>query len=396
MYWFAKLIIIFTFAKNYYYIFKYIIVMTIRNQFSSILIVTFLLSCNSANNSISSISNIDEDFPVTEKLEFKPFKKYDIFERGGCVIDDSVLWHFERGKQDFGSCYDLNTGEKLAVIASRGNAANELAELEWFNMVGDSVLLYANRNTIKTFAIKDIVSNMPAGEREFSVTTSPDSILASRMTKLPNGSALATIRPVLFYDIGKRNEINKKSVVVFDNNKANAYETITYDSFDIEKAKGEQLAANDLIKYAYAQGSIAVKNNDTAVFSVNHQFIMYTFDINNGNVVNEKRYTKIQRKDGKEASFTTINDRNLSIGAMKVTDKYILCGVDGYLSEKDKESGLRKKAIFVFDWNLNPIKKFELPNRKKGYYTISNDCSSLYFCEYNEEGLTLYKADLTI
>ena len=122
---------------------------------------------------------------------------------------------------------------------------------------------------------------------------------------------------------------------------------------------------------------------------------MYTFDINNGNVVNEKRYTKIQRKDGKEASFTTINDRNLSIGAMNVTDKYFLCGVDGYLSEKDIESGLRKKAIFVFDWNLNPIKKFELPNRKKGYYTISNDCSSVYFCEYNEEGLTLYKADLT-
>ena len=370
--------------------------MTIKNQFVLLLIGIAFFSCNSAKNSITPISNMDTDFPVTEKLEFKPFKKYDILVKGGCVIDDSVLWHFEKGKLDFGSCYDLNTGEKLSVIASRGKAADELAELEWFNIVGDSVLLYAARNTIKTFAKKDIVNNMPAGERIFSVTTAPDSILVSRMTKLPNGSALATIRPILFYDIGKRNEINKKSVVIFNNTEANAYETITYNSFDIEKAKGKQLATNDLIKYAYAQGSIVVKDNDTAVFSVNHQFILYTFDINNGNVVNEKRYTKIQRETGEEASFTTINDRNLSIGSMKVNDKYILCGVDGYLSEKDKESGLRKKAIFVFDWNLNPIKKFDLPNRKKGYYTISNDCSSVYFCQYNKEGLTLYKADLTI
>lgn len=371
--------------------------MTKKHQFLSLLIGIVLFSCNSAKNSINPISDIDTDFPVTEKLTFKPFKKYDILARGGCVIDDSILWHFERGKHAFGSCYDLNTGEKLSVIASRGKAADELTGLDEFEMIGDSVLLYVNRDTIKTFAKKDIVSNIPPGERNFSVTTAPDSILVSRMIKLPNGSVLATIHPAIFEsEKAKKNEINKKSVVIFNNSKANAYETIKYDSFDVGKAKGRQLIANDLIKYAYAQGSIAVKNNDTAVFSVNNQFILYTFDLTSGNVVNEKRYTKIQRESGEETSFTTINDRTLSIGSMKVNDKYILCGVDGYLSEKDKESGLRKKAIFVFDWNLNPIKKFDLPNRKKGYYTISNDCSSVYFCEYNEDGLTLYKADLTI
>ena len=89
---------------------------------------------------------------------------------------------------------------------------------------------------------------------------------------------------------------------------------------------------------------------------------------------------------------------NLNIQAMKVNAKYILCKVGGYFSEEDKEAELQKEAIFVFDWDLNPLKKFELPDLedKLGYYTISNDCNSVYFCEYNEEGITLYKADLNL
>ena len=366
-------------------------------QFLAFFIGISFFSCNNTmKKATSPISNLDTDFPVSEKLEFKPFKKYDILEKGGCMIDDSILWHFERGKHDFGACYNLNTGEKLSTIATRGKAIHELIELRAFKMTSDSVQLYISRDTIKTFAKKDIIDNTPLRERKFSVTTNPDSIFVSEMVKLPNGSTLATIRPALF-EVEKeiRNEINKKSVALFNNNEANAYETIKYDSFDIEKAKNRELAANDLIKWAYAQGSIEIKNNDTAVFSVNDQFILYTFDLNSGNVANEKRYTRIQR-NGKEMSFITTNDRYLSIGLIKSNNTYILCGVDGYFSEENKKTRRREKAIFVFDWNLNPIKKIALPDRKNGYYSISNDCTSVYFCEYNEEGLTLYKADLTI
>ena len=74
----------------------------------------------------------------------------------------------------------------------------------------------------------------------------------------------------------------------------------------------------------------------------------------------------------------------------------ILCDVKGYFSEEDKDSKLMKEAIFVFDWQLNPIKKFDLPDRKNGYYGLSNNGRSVYFCEFNEDGLTLYKADLNI
>lgn len=64
------------------------------------------------------------------------------------------------------------------------------------------------------------------------------------------------------------------------------------------------------------------------------------------------------------ASLNTMNEKHIGIESMKLNDKYILCDVKGYFSEEDKDSKLMKEAIFVFDWQLNPIKKFDLPDRK--------------------------------
>ena len=370
--------------------------MKTKAQFLLLLISISFFSCNgTVKMPATPISNIDTDFPATEKLEFKLFNKYDILKSGTCVIDDSTLWFFDFAETEIGSCYNLNTGKKLSIIASIGRAANELTELDSFEIIGDSVLLYTGRNTIKTFAKKDIIDNIPMGDRKFSVITVTDSIWVRRMTKTPNGSVLATIMPSSIED-QEINEINQKSVAVFNNQEANSYETINYGSFDLEKAKDKELATNDLIKCAYADGSIEIKDNDMAVFAVSNQFILYTFDIKSGNVVNEKRYTMMQREEGREGSLKTINDRRLRIDVMEANDKYILCDIQGYLSEEDKDSKLYKEAIFVFDWELNPIKKFDLPDRENGYYKISNDGRSVYFCEFTEDGLTLYKADLNI
>lgn len=371
--------------------------MKTRTLFLLLLIGVSFFSCNrTVKNPVIPISNINTDFPITEKMDFKFFNKYDILKVGTCMIDDSTLWFIRDGESDFGSCHNLNTGERLSVIVSKGRAANELTGLEEFKIIGDSVLLHTGRNTIKTFSKKDIIDNIPMGDRRFSIATAPDSIWINRMTRLPNGSVLATILPALSkLEKTKMNESNQKTVVIFNNKEANFYETINYESFDIEKAKDMELPANDLIKCAYAYGSVEIKDNATAVFSVCNQFIIYTFDIESGNVVNEKRYTKMQR-DGREGALTATNDRKLRVDVMKTCDKYVLCDVQGYFSEDDKDSKLYKEAIFVFDWELNPIKKFDLPNRKNGYYTISNDCKSVYFCEFNEDGLMLHKADLNI
>lgn len=81
---------------------------------------------------------------------------------------------------------------------------------------------------------------------------------------------------------------------------------------------------------------------------------------------------------------------------MKCNDKYILCCVSGYLSKEDKEAKIVKKAILVFDWDLNPIKKFDLPSsdKNRNTYFISEDCKTVYSWKMEEKGLVLSKSDL--
>lgn len=60
------------------------------------------------------------------------------------------------------------------------------------------------------------------------------------------------------------------------------------------------------------------------------------------------------------------------------------------------KDGIHRMLTFVFDWDLNPIKKFDFPDRKYGYYRLSNDGCAVYFSEYTEDGLILHKANLNI
>lgn len=355
--------------------------------------ISFFSCTGTVKNQAVTISKIDTDFPTTEELEFKPFRKYDILSQGRYVIDDSVLWSFEREEHNLGYCYDLHTGEKLSIIGSKGKAANEFTLLTGFKMIGDSVQFYEYQRSIKTFAKKDIINNVPMGERKFSVATVPDSIWVQEMVKLSNGSVLATIGLAPFVD-QEVNEINQKSVALFNDKEARGYETIKYESFEDKEVRSDEMPMNERIKGAYGRGSIEIKGNDMAVFSVYNQFILYTLDLKSGNVVNEKRYTT--QPTEKTTNLSNIDDRSLDILYMQTTDNYILCVVGEYTMDGNGVLERKSKSIFVFDWELNPIKKINLPLMENGYHIISTDCSAVYSCEFAEDGLILKKADLNL
>lgn len=368
-----------------------------------------LFSCNDAGK--FPLSNIDTDFAVVEKLDFQLYKQLTVKQDNfmddlitTCninVIDDSVLWFVEPlTDEDYDACicYSLNTGESLATTASMGTAPQEMEGLTGFKIAGDSVYFYEGLNTIKTFSKQEILRDIPMEDRKVCVTTFPDSVWVSRMTKLPNGSVIATIRPPFEFEKNNVNEINKNSVVVWNGQEMKGYQTIDYDSFDVKKRKRTEIPANDLIKWTYAQGFIETQGNDLAVIASSDQFMLYTFDLTTGKVLNEKRYSPIQYSN-EEFCFLSTNNMQQCILALQVNNKYIVCKVGGYFNAEDKEYEVYKEAIFVFDWDLNPIKRFDLPDLgEKGYFSISNDARSVYFNDYSGEVfiLTLYQADLKL
>lgn len=73
---------------------------------------------------------------------------------------------------------------------------------------------------------------------------------------------------------------------------------------------------------------------------------------------------RVESRDEMSTSLSTINNRQIEIETMQTNDKYIICSVRGFFNEKDEELRQFSEAIFVFDWELNPIKKFDLPYRK--------------------------------
>lgn len=371
------------------------------------LIGVSLFGCTSAKESTAVvISDLAVDFPVAEDLEFKPFNSHAIIGNGVFMIDDSILWYFNRSNSaEVGFCYDLNTGEKLSTIASRGKAIYEFIDVSprRSKMTTDSIHIFegsdmyalgAGGRTIKSFAKKDILENKIINERPFSVITCPEEIYMNTLVKLPNGSGLVTIVGRSGNNLPpEEHDINNKSVAIFDNNMVKGYQTINYDSFDIIAPKS-RFEPNNLVKCSYAAGSIEVKDDNMAVFSVDGQFMLYTLDFNSGEVKNEKRYADVKV----HSSSSLTNDLGAYIVTMKSNDKYILCEVSGYLDKGDKELGQNKRAIFIFDWDLNPVKRFNLPyGYKRGFqYVIQEDCSSVYIIQETEEGIVLTKADLNI
>lgn len=108
----------------------------------------------------------------------------------------------------------------------------------------------------------------------------------------------------------------------------------------------------------------------------------------------------MQRTNEEEISFFTTNDKNLSILNIASNNRYIICHARGYFSEEDKKQHTQKEALFVFDWNLKPVKRFALTEEESNcnfcYYRTDEDCQAIYFFKHSEEGVTTYKAMLNL
>lgn len=353
-------------------------------------IITFA-SCNSKQSG-KQLADLKKDFPKAETLDYKIYLKKrmpidfcPIFTKDMFLILDPFF-----GKTNY--CYNSDTKKQISTLTLPGTM------LENIEITKDSIVFYMPQRVVRTFSKNDFIQDIPVEERLYSELTIPDSIIVSQMTKLPDGSILATIRPPLL-PAEKRKEygINKKSVIRYNGRELKSYKTINYDSFHLTEAKPDEIESKELIQWAYAQGFVKAKDNNIAVFSVNDQFILYTLDLNTGKILNEKRYTDIAR-DGSSMSLTTTNDLHLKICQLETTDQYIFCLTDGYFSREDREKNLHQIALCVFDWELNPIKRYEFATKQPfQHYQLSKDCDAIYFMKYPDwYNCKVYKADINL
>ena len=258
-----------------------------HTHFILIFAVFLSLACED-KRAISTTLDINKEFTVIENLELKHFNEYDAVSYYYLItVDSSILWAFDlENKNNIGSCYDLNTGEKLSTIGTIGNAKYEFTTFpDSYEIVEDSIQFFIHGRYIKTCLISDILENKPMGERRFSITTAPDSIGVWRVIKLPNNSVIS------LYGSRSGKNINEKQVVVFNDSCATYYDLINYESPDIKEIIDFDPGLDADLKLCYTNGAIITNGNDKAVVSVYGQFTLNLLDLKSKKVIKEKKFT---------------------------------------------------------------------------------------------------------
>lgn len=353
-----------------------------------LLLATFLmLSClPQKNKDNDNTSNLYTDFPNSSELIFNSIFSLDIQRNGAAFINDSTLWHFEMNNDNLGYCHDLNNMKKLSAIITKGKASYELSELGTINFVGDSIQ-FGTQHLIKSFSIKDIENNLAINERGFSEYFIPQNIKINRGYKLSNGDVIGTIPPLSNEEF----DASSNNLVLISKDDTKYYNTINYLDYGFSDSELNSSVGKE-IKQRFSECLIGTMRTDKAIFALTEpNLAFYTFDLQNGKVLNRKQYAKYNARIEGNSCYLT-NDLNLRCEKMMSNDNYICFHVSGYFSEVDKENSDRKEAFLIFDWDLNPIKRFDLKKRKNGYYTMSNDCKKAYFCEHSKNGFLLHIA----
>ncbi|EJW93182.1 hypothetical protein EVA_18711, partial [gut metagenome] len=170
-------------------------------------------------------------------------------------IKDSTLWLFHDDNHVVGQVYDLQTGELIAPIAASGRALNEI-DYGWdkCDIQNDSIFfMYNYIGTIKGFALEDILSKTPMGERKVSIQTVPDSIRVGRLNKLHNGTVLIGI--FSYHDIQTRYQgMKDQSFAFFDGKNLVGFQPYPFDQLQLTTQCDDKYLTEDVLKMAFTQG----------------------------------------------------------------------------------------------------------------------------------------------
>lgn len=340
-----------------------------------LIILLFLVSCSSSSKKQSDIiiHDTDIDFPTTDTIEFTPRQSFEILDniRSLWCVKDSVLFvEIYNNPDRLGICYSINSGKEISTIINIGRAANEAATSCSFEYGKDSIhfcdIIYHN---IKTFAMDDIISK-PLAERSFSLNMIPDSIVTNRFTKIDekttfgtnrNSSESSCFRNYIYFTY------DGKEVSFFGELRKEIFETLDdYKTF-IDKRNVFQN-----ITYATCKNKVVVAEY--------LGIALHIVDPHQKKIIKERYYNK----------YITSEDTKIATGEYQwsdvfCSDEYIYCISRKKNEKKSVETGrnVLEKHIFVFDWDLNPIRKYFFVGNDK--INLSHDGKSLYRLVRNNE-----------
>ena len=347
-----------------------------------ILILLFIVSCtsNSKQDGII-IHDLDKDFPTTENISFSPIQSFEIMSQIlNFAVKDSSMFMLERNTNDFGHCYNINSGKVISTLIGKGRAQNEMANVIGIELHGDSIMFKPSffLERIKIFATKDILTK-PMGDRKCSTVEIPDSLTSFNFIRIEKDK-LFGLYENRFDD---RNEI----FFTLDDKGASLFGEIKKELFE------DELSNSDMRSHTNNELFINYKNKIVA--SRGNGLLLEVIDVNNNTTDFSRYYNKIKVKT--KGAYTSISATG-ALSAFSLIDiscdaKNIYCLSHEGINDED-EFGL---FVYVFDWELNPVKKYELQSSHSDTYCqyyLSEDGKSIYYLTIEDEKQELFMAEI--
>lgn len=343
-------------------------------------ILLLLASCTSPKQEDLLIHNLDTDFSTADTLFMKYKQTFNFVSYTyDFAIKDTILLASGNNNENIGHCYSINNGALITTIINCGNAANETRQGTIIRYHRDSIQFIDQMfKEIKLIAINDILTK-PMGEREFSRITIPTTIKSFYYKKIDNNVVIGY------------NDANNKDAkyFIFENNKLTQFGE--YNKKILVSTVNQELT-NDIAAHQYnpkfaSYGSKIISADRSGV-------TLETIDINTKSILNERFYTKITFGEQFKGSYSS-DPIDMYTEKVYCTDKEIYCIVKQINKVKSKEEGGRFVDLFilVFDWDLNPIKKYYIGSSTFGGYSVcmTEDCKKFYYLAMEEEKQTLFE-----
>lgn len=320
----------------------------------------YLTSCEKRSKIIvSDAIETFSEFPKEEKVEFRnlvefPYGNPRTMEISGSTL---VLGNYASGQEFFLHNYSLNTNKFSKPYITKGRGPGEIMGMANFGF-------YDNYLWINDFTGK----KMKLVDKNKAILSSSDTDFKDYSFK-ENRFYRSILTDNLQY-IGTGNETSKFKVQVIDLSTAKVVE-----EFGELKSYSKDLPLNAIVQASLTQ-TLLKPTRDKLVLGYIHTDIIEIFDLG------RKESISLQGPEKFDLDFSIQNSRwienkntRLAFIGGAVTNENIYLLYSG--KKFNEENSFRGNYIFVYDWEMNPVKKIIL-NREVYQISISEDGKELY------------------
>lgn len=326
-----------------------------------------LTSCDDRLVIVNNSNKTYTNFTIEKQLELKKLVKYKFGDVRQIIVIDSTLILKNHGGQGYNLYnYSLRTLKFSKPYIQRGKDVKQILGLTNIGVYNNS--LYLNDFTAKKMmvlnknnAIRDS-SNLEIKEFSFKSTRYYRSLLVDDLQCVCTGS-----------------EKSKYKIQIIDLPSGKIIE-----EFGMLKKRPKKIPLHIIAKASATQTFLRPKR-DKIVLAYIHTDVIEIFDINTKKSISLKgpEIFDIEFKNYQNRWFETEKTKVAFIGG-SVTNKYIYLLYSGkYFSD---ETAFKGKFIFVYDWELKPIKRIKL-NLEVSHISISNDDKTIYSYDKNRKNI---------